>query len=63
MKERPKFYIKVQRTQEAVVEIHAVEKEIALGVAKKWATLDPETVPWKGTIIDAKVLNDGKDDV
>lgn len=63
MKERPKFYIKIQRTQEAVVEIHAEEKEIALGVAKKWAALDPETVPWNETTIDAKVLNNGKDDV
>jgi hypothetical protein len=61
MKERPKFYIKVQRTEEAVVEIHAEEEEIALGVAKKWATLDPETVPWKEIIIDAKVLKGGKD--
>ena len=52
MKERPKFYIKVQRTKEAVVEIHAEEKEIALGVAKKWAALDPEAVPWKEIIIE-----------
>lgn len=63
MKERQKYFIKVRRTFEAVVEIHAEEKEIALGVAKKWAALDPETVPWKEIIIDAKVLNDGKDDV
>ena len=63
MKERQKFYIKVQRTKEAVVEIHAKKKEIALGVAKKWAALDPETVPWNETIIDAKVLNDGEDDI
>lgn len=63
MKERPKFYIKVQRTKEAVVEIHAEEKEIALDVAKKWAVADPETVPWKEIIIDAKVLNDGENDV
>jgi hypothetical protein len=63
MKERPKYFIKVRRTFEAVVEIHAEEKEIALGVAKKWAALDPETVPWKEIIVDAKVLNDGEDDV
>ena len=61
MKERPKYFIKVRRTFEAVVEIHAEEKEIALGVAKKWAALDPESLPWSETIINAKVLKDGKD--
>lgn len=63
MRERPKFYIKVQRTKEAVVEIHAEKKEIALGVAKKWAAVDPESLPWSATTIDAKVLNYGEDDV
>lgn len=60
MKERPKHFIKVRRTFVAVVEIHAEEKEIAIGVAKKWAALDPETVPWSEIVIDAKVLNDGE---
>lgn len=63
MKKRPKYFIKVRRTFEAVVEIHAEEKKIALGVAKKWAASDPETVPWKEITIDAKVLNDGEDNV
>lgn len=61
MKERPKFYIKVQRTKEAVIEIHAEEKEIALDVVKKMVEANPEGFAWGATTIGAKVLDDGKD--
>ena len=62
MKERPKFYIKVQRTKETLVEIHAKEKEIAVDIVKKRVAADPEGFAWGATTIDVKVLNDGEDD-
>lgn len=65
MKERPKFYIKVQRTKEAVVEIHAEDSKTALSVVSKLAALYPEEVPWNNatTSIKCEVLNNGEDNV
>ena len=63
MKERHKFHIKVQRTKETVVEIHAEEKEIAIDVVKKLVAANPEGFAWGTTTIDAKVLDDGENDV
>lgn len=63
MKERPKFFIEVERTKKAVVEIHASEEKVALSVAKMMAKTDPEDVEWNTLEIKAKVLNGEKDDV
>ena len=65
MKERPKFYIKVQRTKEAVIEVHAEDSKTALSAVRKLAAFCPEEVPWNNatTSIRCEVLNDGQDDV
>lgn len=63
MRERPKFFIEVERTKKAVIEIHASEEKVALSVAKMMAKVDPENVEWNTLEIKAKILNNGKNDV